>query len=81
MEQIIKFGISNYLQLCVEAGFSQIQSHIMNDIGRGSFNYYILLIWFTLIFQVHSATLSNYLEASQLCNKSKVKSCEKQDSI
>ena len=28
MEQIIKFGISNYLQLCVEAGFSQIQSHI-----------------------------------------------------
>ena len=27
MEQIIKFGISNYLQLCVEAGFSQIQSH------------------------------------------------------
>ena len=29
MEQIIKFGISNYLQLCVEAGFSQIQSHII----------------------------------------------------
>ena len=29
MEQIIKFSISNYLQLCVEAGFSQIQSHIM----------------------------------------------------
>ena len=29
MEQIIKFGISNYLQLCVEAGFSQIQSHIL----------------------------------------------------
>ena len=28
MEQIIKFGISNYLQLCVEAGFSQIQSHM-----------------------------------------------------
>ena len=28
MEQIIKFGISNYLQLCVEAGFSQIQSQI-----------------------------------------------------
>ena len=28
MDQIIKFGISNYLQLCVEAGFSQIQSHI-----------------------------------------------------
>ena len=28
IEQIIKFGISNYLQLCVEAGFSQIQSHI-----------------------------------------------------
>ena len=28
MEQIIKFGISNYLLLCVEAGFSQIQSHI-----------------------------------------------------
>ena len=28
MEQIIKFGISNYLQLCMEAGFSQIQSHI-----------------------------------------------------
>ena len=28
MEQIIKFGISNYLQLCVEAGFSQIQSRI-----------------------------------------------------
>ena len=25
MEQIIKFGISNYLQLCVEAGFSQIK--------------------------------------------------------
>ena len=24
MEQKIKFGISNYLQLCVEAGFSQI---------------------------------------------------------
>ena len=32
MEQIIKFGISNYLQLCVEAGFSQIQSHFMNVI-------------------------------------------------
>ena len=31
MEQIIKFGISNYLQLCVEAGFSQIQSHIIYD--------------------------------------------------
>ena len=30
MDQIIKFGISNYLQLCVEAGFSQIQSHIKN---------------------------------------------------
>ena len=30
MEQIIKFGISNYLQLCVEAGFSQIQSHIVS---------------------------------------------------
>ena len=29
MEQIIKFGISNYLQLCVEAGFSQIQSHMI----------------------------------------------------
>ena len=28
MEQIIKFGISNYLQLCVEAGFSQIRSQI-----------------------------------------------------
>ena len=28
MEQIIKFGISNYLQLCVEAGFSQTQSHM-----------------------------------------------------
>ena len=28
MEQIIKIGISNYLQLCVEAGFSQIQSQI-----------------------------------------------------
>ena len=28
MEQIIKFGISNYLQLCVEAGFSQIQSQL-----------------------------------------------------
>ena len=27
MEQIIKSRISNYLQLCVEAGFSQIQSH------------------------------------------------------
>ena len=30
MDQIIKFGISNYLQLCVEAGFSQIQSHMRN---------------------------------------------------
>ena len=29
MGQLIKFGISNYLQLCVEAGFSQIQSHFM----------------------------------------------------
>ena len=28
MEQIIKFGISNYLQLCVEARFSQIQSQL-----------------------------------------------------
>ena len=27
--QIIKFGISKYLYLCVEAGFSQIRSHIM----------------------------------------------------
>ena len=26
--QIIKFGISKYLHLCVEAGFSQIQSHL-----------------------------------------------------
>ena len=39
MEQIIKFGISNYLQLCVEAGFSQIQSHMLipaslPDIGQ-----------------------------------------------
>ena len=33
MEQIIKFGISNYLQLCVEAGFSQIQSHIYSYYG------------------------------------------------
>ena len=28
MGQLIKFGISNYLQLCVEAGFSQIQSQM-----------------------------------------------------
>ena len=28
MLQIIKFGISKYLYLCVEAGFSQIQLHI-----------------------------------------------------
>ena len=34
MEQIIKFGISNYLQLCVEAGFSQIQSHILCEKSR-----------------------------------------------
>ena len=37
-----------------------------------------------LIFQIHSATLSNNVIASQLCNKSissKVKSCEKQDGI
>ena len=26
--QIIKIGISKYLQLCIEGGFSQIQSHI-----------------------------------------------------
>ena len=39
MEQIIKFGIPNYLQLCVEAGFSQIQSHIIydNNITNGAF--------------------------------------------
>ena len=30
MDQIIKFGISNYLQLCVEAGFSQIQSQFLS---------------------------------------------------
>ena len=30
--QIIKFGISKYLYLCVEAGFSQIQSHIHTKI-------------------------------------------------
>ena len=37
MEQIIKFGISNYLQLCVEAGFSQIQSHICTELFTPSF--------------------------------------------
>ena len=34
MEQIIKFGISNYLLLCVEAGFSQIQSHILKYVSH-----------------------------------------------
>ena len=28
--QIIKIGISKDLQLCVEGGFSQIQSHLYN---------------------------------------------------
>jgi len=27
-EWVIEFGISNYLYLCIEAGFSLIQSHI-----------------------------------------------------
>ena len=36
MEQIIKFGISNYLQMCVEAGFSQIQSHISHTRAKFS---------------------------------------------
>ena len=35
MEQIIKLGISNYLQLCVEAGFSQIQSQISFVSAKG----------------------------------------------
>ena len=33
MLQIIKFGISKYLYLCMEARFSQIRSHIINSGG------------------------------------------------
>ena len=46
MEQIIKFGISNYLQLCVEAGFSQIQSQ---------FKFFIILVYNSITTQVHAA--------------------------
>ena len=41
MEQIIKFGISNYLQLCVEAGFSQIQSQFSSSIKDRTLSFYI----------------------------------------
>ena len=50
MEQIIKFSISNYLQLCVEAGFSQIQSHITNLTTKKLHcvvrnNYGCIIVW------------------------------------
>ena len=32
MLQIVKIGISKYLQLCVESGCSQIQSDINNNL-------------------------------------------------
>ena len=39
MLQIIKFGISKYLYLCVEAGFSQIQSHTIPIIANPTLNH------------------------------------------
>ena len=66
MDQIIKFGISNYLQLCVEAGFSQIQSHIGYVLALDASmpaaciaNLTIVHVQYILYFCVHAVKLIN----------------------
>ena len=64
MEQIIKFGISNYLQLCVEAGFSQIQSQIFYY----SFTECSIRIFHKVIALLEYIDFSNVILVKILCH-------------